>query len=155
MTESKLYVYATGGAAGECHETDELDVITVPWSHLEGSIIHGTLRFEDIIPALLSFLEIVDPTKAMQRKGEYCQESYICSGICFDGNAKWIWEEHDDLATHESSAIREMLDVFPEVIDELCNDIQERLPEHLTICNHPGDGSDLGIWKTEMINEDG
>ena len=92
---------------------------------IQGTIISGTMRNEDVIPALLAYMEnypevhqgtlvtIKDEVRSIEIREDWDSEyaSEVCLGL-FDG-------------------------------------ITEHLPEGYYCGSHPGDGSDYGIWRYE------
>ena len=91
----------------------------------KGTIISGTMRNEDVIPALLS----------------YAREDYkIPLGEL-------------DILKEEVRSIEIREDWDSEYASEVClglfDIITEYLPEGYYCGSHPGDGSDFGIWRHE------
>lgn len=97
-----------------------------------GSISHGTMRNEDVIPRLMSVIFRNNPQKAR----EIWQSSpnllqALCDSHCGNSNNWWDSEE----ATEISYELQEVL--------------QDYAPEGHYFGSHPGDGSDLGYWPNE------
>ena len=92
---------------------------------IQGTIISGTMRNEDVIPALLAYLE--------------------CYPKVHQGTLVTIKDEV------RSIEIREDWD--SEYASEVClglfDGITEHLPEGYYCGSHPGDGADFGIWRYE------
>ena len=93
-----------------------------------GSVSHGTMRCEDLIPAFLGELAAIEGnTKRVQDwKAEYEAE---------DGG--------------ENPHAIPRVEVMDEILDELFNALDEHSPEGCMFGSHPGDGSDYGFWPYE------
>jgi len=89
-----------------------------------GTIIHGTLRVEDLLPAFADELERLDES------GEHTKLIKEAKSFDFEGN--------DD----EEAAYW--------IVDELANVLNEFAPEGCYFGVNEGDGSDFGFW--EEIN---
>ena len=97
-----------------------------------GSISHGTMRNEDVIPRIVSTLFKEDPAKAReiwQNNPELLQA--LCDKECGIDNPWWDSED----ATYIS--------------EELFDTMNEYAPEGHYFGSHPGDGSDYGYWPNE------
>lgn len=95
-----------------------------------GSISHGTMRPQDLLPAFLDALAIVAPD-------EYAQLMVMPFGVIpahamDDGRADW-WESDDAQWALES----------------LFDALDSNAPEGYYFGAHPGDGSDYGFWAIE------
>lgn len=94
-----------------------------------GSVIHGTHRYEDLIPAFTKILEKYAPEKAAQLRKEYgdvydaVELGAICLDLCLDG---YIW-----------------------LVEDLFDALNELAPEGYYFGAHPGDGSDFGFWEVD------
>ena len=105
--------------------TDEKTLNTIH-ADLGASVSHGTMRFQDLIPA---FIEVIRDTP------EYVQMMNIVPAhAAKDDTAEW-WHS-DEAAFH-----------LTDLIDTLDN----YAPEGYYFGTHPGDGSDYGYWK--LIND--
>lgn len=95
-----------------------------------GTISHGTMRPEDLIPAFVAELERLDIEKH---------------------HVKLI-DEANALDDYES----ETADF---ILEELFDALTDAAPPYLYFGTHPGDGSDFGFWLyedfQEMMREDG
>ena len=89
----------------------------------EGTIIHGTMRNEDVIPELLSYLETMP--KVHQGTLVTVQDEVRSIEIREDWDSEYAYE----------------------VCLGLFDAITEHLPEGYFCGSHPGDGSDFGVWK--------
>lgn len=107
-----------------------------------GTISHGTMRAEDILPALLSAL---DGVKLSAEDRQTCDEI----------------QEHvdawDEGATIEADDLRlaahtEYLEV--EMDETLIPIAEDYVPDYCYIGSHPGDGSDLGVWPCDELLDD-
>ena len=101
-----------------------------------GTIIHGTLRPQDLIPALLRELRSWSPDEA----------SHVSSGI-----------PHDDLVGETGMDI---IDDHPwwasedcaEVLAELFDALNGEGPADSYFGAHPGDGADFGFWPVDFLD---
>ena len=97
-----------------------------------GSISHGTMRNEDVLPKLMSALFKEDPQKARQiwqENPEFLEA--LCDKECGKDNSWWESEDANYIA------------------DELFDVMNDYAPEGHYFGSHPGDGSDYGYWKHE------
>ena len=97
-----------------------------------GSISHGTMRNEDVLPRIMSTLFKEDPQKAReiwQNNPEFLEA--LCDKNCGIDNP-W-WESED--ATY--------------IAEELFDTMNNYAPEGHYFGSHPGDGSDYGYWPNE------
>ncbi|MFP4173984.1 MAG: hypothetical protein ACLFV4_13860, partial [Candidatus Hydrogenedentota bacterium] len=88
-----------------------------------GTISEGTLRPEDLIPALLEALEDQDAEEAGKIKAGYPQRLY---------NGEDIPDTLYELAGH--------------MLEELYNALDEHCPPYCYVGAHEGNGSDIGVW---------
>jgi hypothetical protein len=97
---------------------------------LHGTISHGTMRPQDLIPAFLDALSIVNPEGYEQ----YLLMPFgpIPSYAMEDDDSDW-WESEDCVWTLEG-----LFDALDECADE-----------GYYFGAHPGDGSDYGFWQIE------
>ena len=86
-----------------------------------GTISHGTMREEDLIPAFLDALESVDPGKAQQFQDEYAK-----------------------LGGGDEEQREEFLSDF--CWETLSNALDEHTPPFTYFGANEGDGSDYGVW---------
>lgn len=108
-----------------------------------GEWTHATLRDEDIIPCLMYQLETLWPAQAAKLTTEYGGEGwpYSQSGLG--------WGDPFDEKQRE-------------LAPDLCRDIYDSLEQLLydadmqgwRIGSHPGDGSSIGIWMCEELEEE-
>ena len=94
------------------------------------SIIHGTGRFQDTIPAMMEALRTISP------------EHYAGLMVSPFGAIPAYAMEDDDAEWWES-------DLAWEVYTDLEGLLNECAPEGFYFGAHPGDGSDLGFWAVE------
>lgn len=94
-------------------------------SKAQASISHGTMRPQDVLPALLDALREYDEDAYSQ-----CM-NLIPAHAAEDENADWWTEE------------------APDHIDALFNALNDCAPSGLYFGAHPGDGSDYGFWMSE------
>ena len=95
-----------------------------------GSLISGTMRPEDLIPAFLDELERVDPAKA-----DDLQLKHVEFFRQFHRTGKIKGER--------------MIDGAHSVMEALFDALNERAPEGLTFGAHPGDRADFGWWNID------
>lgn len=98
-----------------------------------GSISHGTMNPEDLIPRFMSHLFRQDPKRARQIWKTYPN---LLQALC-DKNAgiKTDWWQSE-----EASQI---------LNDDLFDEMDLYSPEGHHFGSHPGDGSDYGYWPNE------
>ena len=92
-----------------------------------GSISHGTLRPQDLIPAFLDVLAEVDPTAHTQ----FCLLPF--------GTIPSHAREVDDADWWQSEECQWRM-------TDLHNALDDASPEGFYFGSHPGDGSDFGYW---------
>lgn len=102
----------------------------------EGTVIHATLRVEDLIPAFWKELERIDPDAAHKERdrGVYAEE--IQEATLF--SLKEVSEITSD-----------MREAMLEAAEHLENELTIRAPEGMYFGTYPGDASDYGWWKSE------
>lgn len=99
----------------------------------EGTVIAGTLRDEDLIPAFLDALDTIDPEQTKFKAHR--------SAIRRDVERTGYYEEDaGDLAAAH--------------LDELFGFLNDFAPEGYYFGAHPGDGSDFGFWENEEEEDD-
>lgn len=92
-----------------------------------GTVISGTMRDEDVIPALLAVLDVHAPEKAIEIRGIY-PETIEALGA-------------DNKAPNETAV--EMLR------DDVWAAMEEIAPPGHVFGAHEGDGADFGFWESE------
>ncbi len=97
-----------------------------------GTVSHGTMRNQDVLPKIMSQLFKEDPQRAREiwNGNEKFLEA-LCDERCGIENSWWDSEE----ATQMS--------------EELFDIMNEYVPEGHYFGAHPGDGSDYGVWANE------
>ena len=91
-----------------------------------GTISHGTMREEDLIPAFISALrDLGHRSKVLSRIERECETK--------------DYYYYDD-ATYD--------------LEDLFNMLQEHAPEFAYFGAHPGDGSDYGFWLSESFEDE-
>lgn len=93
-----------------------------------GTVIHGTHRNQDLIPAFLDALREIAPTHYAQ----FVVDNPIPAYAMEDDSAEF-WTD----------------DVTFWITDELVDLLNEHAPEGYYFGTHPGDGSDFGFWEVE------
>jgi len=91
-----------------------------------GTVIHGTLRPQDLLPAFVELIDFVAPAVAAQIM---VNGGAIPAHAAEDEYDEW-WES--DECQHR---VEEMFDV-----------LNDYAPEGYVFGAHPGDGSDFGFW---------
>jgi hypothetical protein len=92
-----------------------------------GTIIHGTMRVQDTMPALLSALDGIALSAKDRRK---------CNELQRDLDA-WSSDDAEE-----------------ELYETLIPLAESYVPDYCYLGSHPGDGSDLGVWPCEEIFDD-
>lgn len=97
-----------------------------------GSVSHGTMRNEDVLPRIMSALFKEDKAKAREiwRNNPEFLEA-LCDKDCGIDNPWWDSEE------------------AASICEELFGVMDEYAPEGHYFGAHPGDGSDYGYWPNE------
>jgi hypothetical protein len=90
-----------------------------------GTVSHGTLRLQDLIPACLSVLK------------EISQEEYDLFILDYPE-----YSENEDSEFYESEDALFMYDEVMETINQFC-------PERIYFGALEGDGSDIGFWQVQ------
>ena len=90
-----------------------------------GSVSHGTLRLQDLIPTFLIFLTWLDPARHERLTEEI-------------GDAKWGLADDNPWWHSADAAI---------LLDELFDILDEYSPDGYSFGAHEGDGSDFGYWE--------
>jgi hypothetical protein len=115
-----------------------------------GTIIHGTMRVEDTMPALLSTLDgirLTGPDK------EYCDDVQQSMDEWIEADDKATDSDNpadaDDLMLAAHIAHLEM-----EMNETLLPLAESYAPDYCYVGSHPGDGSDLGVWPCEELFDD-
>lgn len=93
---------------------------------MNGTIIHGTHRLQDLIPAFLETLEYIDAASYGTLKDTNAQP--------FD--ARDIGSEHPFWNSNEAQ----------QLLEDLFDALNAAAPEDCYFGSHPGDGSDFGFW---------
>lgn len=105
---------------------------TVKKTGKPGTLIHGTLRNEDLIPAFIEKLKELSEEQYDEFISSNPSVKDACSKLKEEGSDHWF-------STEEAT--------------ELCNDLIDILntysPDNHYFGTHPGDGSDFGWWKNE------
>jgi len=103
---------------------------------IQGTIVSGTMRNEDIIPELYSYLASMYPNDIVDM-----------------ANSGTEYVETLTALKKEISTIEIREDWDSEYASEVClglfDAITEFIPEGYYCGSHPGDGSDFGIWRYE------
>ena len=96
-----------------------------------GTVSHGTMRPQDLIPAFLDCLAEVWPE---------AYEGYMVAA--FGPIPAYVQDEGDDSEWWDSEDAHYLL-------DGLFDALNEAAPEGYYFGAHPGDGSDYGFWACE------
>ena len=92
-----------------------------------GTIIHGTLRLQDVIPALFDELRNVNPVGYGQ---------LITSNVSIPA---YVYDEGDDSDWWSTEDAQWLFEALFDALDECA-------PDGYYFGVHPGDGSDFGYW---------
>jgi hypothetical protein len=98
---------------------------------IRGTVSHGTMRPQDLIPAFLDVARDIAPDAYAQMM--FAGFPPIPAYVVDEGDASDWWRGEDCAALLES-------------LFELLN---EHAPEGYYFGAHPGDGSDFGFWECE------
>lgn len=94
-----------------------------------GTVIHGTYRYEDLIPAFTEVLERYAPNRARRLRRAYGNVyRAIHAGAPAENDATWL-------------------------LDALFDELNEIAPPGHYFGAHPGDGSDFGFWPDAILPE--
>jgi len=96
---------------------------------ISGTIIHGTLRPQDLIPAFTEALSLVDPTGYAQWTIS-APFGIVPAHALEDDGAEW-WQSED----------------CPHTLEALFDALDAAAPEGFYFGAHEGDGSDFGFWR--------
>lgn len=96
-----------------------------------GSVSHGTMRPEDLVPTFLDTLKELSPRRYFQLKKDNPE----------------VWEWLDD-----TSKANEEIDYF--LNEVLFDALNLFAPPYFYFGAHPGDGSDYGFWLSENAIEE-
>lgn len=97
-----------------------------------GSVIHGTMRTCDLIPAFLAKLKELDPDRT-RRLLEWNPAMRVAVESGNDLNPWWVTEEASRILN-----------------EDLFDALNEHAPEGHYFGSHPGDGSDYGFWPDNL-----
>lgn len=103
---------------------------------IEGTVIHGTHRMQDVLPALLDELRRVAPTyyAALVSSPFPPIPAYADD----DKDSEW-WDSEDAIY----------------LLVNLMDDLSDFAPEGYCFGTHPADGSDYGWWPVDDEDDEG
>tara|TARA_R110000751_G_scaffold119362_1_gene219963 strand:+ start:734 stop:1207 length:474 start_codon:yes stop_codon:yes gene_type:complete len=101
-----------------------------------GTVIHGTLRDEDLLPAFTAELERLDTT------GEYAEVIAEATALI----ASLAWDDHQQTAEWSED---EQEQVGYLINESLIDALQTFCPPHVYFGSIEGDGADFGFWTTD------
>ena len=104
----------------------------------EGTIIHGTLRTDDLLEAFTSELERIAPELALSIVDSY-RDPYDYLAHNEDDTLDRFYEAPQDIREEADYLVNEVL---PDALNN-------HAPNGLYFGTHPGDGSDFGFWRVE------
>jgi len=107
-------------------------------TELLGTVSHGTMRQEDLIPSFLGVLEELDKTR-WQVLVEGHQDVLDRFG---DLRLEWVAGSGEYIPDDKIDSAHYLLDVLFDTLDDLA-------PEGYYFGANPGDGSDYGFWLAE------
>jgi hypothetical protein len=96
-----------------------------------GTVSHGTMRSQDLIPAFLDALAEVDPNGYAQMMS-----------AAFGPVPAHVWDEGDSSDWWDSEDAHYLLESLFDALDGAA-------PEGHYFGAHPGDGSDFGFWQCD------
>lgn len=99
-----------------------------------GSVSTGTLRSEDLIPALHDELE---SQLFMQDRTAENRETIDQLHAVYGRIQDECWDEAGEFVLPEFDS---------EIVDELCDALSQFAPPYCYFGAHPGDGADFGYW---------
>lgn len=102
-----------------------------PSNTIRGSISHGTMLVDDLIPVFISVLEEVKPKKAQEFRDEY-NEVHIREEDAEDHIPNWCTEADEELKDY--------------ILNDLFSALNEIAPKGCYFGAHEGDGADYGFW---------
>jgi len=88
-----------------------------------GTVIHGTMREEDLVPAFLDELEMLDPERAASYRENIPEEAFEDPEHDWWSSGKALW-----------------------LVEELFDVLNEYAPPFVYFGANEGDGSDYGFW---------
>lgn len=103
---------------------------------IRGTVIHGTLRPQDLIPAFLATLRKVAPAEYEQLV--FTPFGPIPAHVKDEGDASAWWASEE--AGH--------------LLEHLFDILDQYAPPGHYFGAHPGDGADFGFWQLEEENTD-
>ena len=107
-----------------------------------GSISHGTLRDEDLIPVFMDTLETMDAKRAKSLRWQY--------------RKLFNYYSEERIKPYSDREIERLnVDASYLVNEVLYDALNEHCPSYTYFGAHPGDGSDFGVWVSdEQIQDD-
>ena len=102
-------------------------------TQITGTVSHGTMRPQDLIPAFLDCLADVDP--AAYEQIMVCPFSFVPDYVMDEGDDSEWWDSED--ASYK--------------LEELFDALDAAAPDGYYFGAHPGDGSDYGFWACEEL----
>ena len=99
-----------------------------------GTIIHGTCREEDLIPAFMEELERRSIQAASKLTSKYAAEGWPCSMSGLHYGDPFIGKQYE---------------LAMDLLGDLIIALHEVAPEGCYFGAHIGDGSDFGFWENE------
>lgn len=114
-----------------------------------GTIIHATLRLEDLIPAFAEELEIQVKAAAPHLGALNPDHSQLVVDA-----AEWIKQNEDNGEDHEPFGRPHHFVDGDELLGELSDALNEYAPPYAYFGAHEGDGSDFGYWLNPDFQRD-
>jgi hypothetical protein len=103
-----------------------------------GTVIHGTLRDEDLIPAFLEALRVAGVPTFLPAL-EWLRSRQ---------NKAWIGGDWVVVDEYDSRLLQDRT----ELVEDLIQRLNHVSPPGLYFGAHPGDGSDFGWWPVEFLD---
>jgi hypothetical protein len=130
--QPRLYLKVDGAFRASVHEQEDT-MPKIRTTANPGSISHGTLRPEDLIPVFMSYLEDHDPLAAAR-----LEERWL-------SNTAWPMTPAGGMDLSEM-AISHSDSGTAALLEDLSDALAELAPDGHYFGSHEGDGSDFGFW---------
>lgn len=105
------------------------------------SVSHGTGRFIDTIPAMFNVLKQEDPEAAQKILNDNPTFAQMLQKLEDEGESAFNFGQGDPWWESEEAIW---------VYEDIENELNRLAPEGHYFGSHPGDGSDLGFWPSEL-----
>lgn len=113
---------------------------------LEGSISEGSLRNEDVGGALVSLLDSIGEELSLGKTTDSADFTMAC--VRWNARKDKLLGEWERLPDFDSEDA-------PELVFEMFDLVNEALPSGFECASSEGDGASFGVWRTELVSEEG